>query len=67
VNALKHIEIELDKIVQVFGDELRKTIGAANMKKPSDARSDAALLNGPQLVGQGVSQAEIDALLFGTG
>lgn len=63
VNALKHIEIELDKIVKVFGDELRKSVSAAKMTKPDDKRADAALLNGPQLSGQGVSQAEIDALL----
>lgn len=67
VNALKHIEIELDKIVKVLGDELRKTVSVANMQKPGDARSDAALLNGPRLAGEGASQAEIDALLSDTG
>lgn len=65
VNALKHIEVELDKIVKVFGDELRKSVNAAKMSKVDDKRSDAALLNGPQLSGQGASQAEIDALLAG--
>ena len=63
VNALKHIELELDKIVKIFGDELRKSVNTAKMSKPEDKRADAALLNGPQLSGQGVSQAEIDALL----
>lgn len=69
VNALKHIEIELDKIVKIFGDELRKSasasVSAAKLSKPGDSRADAHLLNGPQLAGQGVSQAEIDALLAG--
>ncbi|MGD9536923.1 MAG: protein phosphatase CheZ [Alphaproteobacteria bacterium] len=63
VNALQHIEIELDKIVKLFGDELRKSVGTAKMSKPDDQRADAHLLNGPQLSGQGASQAEIDALL----
>jgi chemotaxis protein CheZ len=63
VNVLKHIEIELDKIVTIFGAELRKSASAAKTSKPDDKRADAALLNGPQLTGQGVSQAEIDALL----
>ncbi len=63
VNALKHIEVELDKIVSVFGDKLRKSVSTAKMHKLNDARPDAALLNGPQVAGQGASQAEIDALL----
>lgn len=65
VNALKHIELELEKIIKVFGDEIRKTTSSAKLSKPDDKRSDAHLLNGPQLAGQGVSQAEIDALLAG--
>lgn len=65
VNALKHIELELEKIIKVFGDEIRKTASTAKLSKPDDKRSDAHLLNGPQLTGQGASQAEVDALLAG--
>jgi chemotaxis protein CheZ len=63
VNTLKHIEAELDKLVALFGDQLKRSSTAAKMTKVNDQRSDKHLLNGPQLAEKATSQAEIDALL----
>jgi chemotaxis protein CheZ len=66
VAALKEIEAKVDALVAAFGDEF------AGQRAPGDApdegggkERDADLLNGPQLEGDGVSQADVDAL-FGT-
>lgn len=67
VNALKEIEARVDSLIAAFGDEIAeiKAQEAANPKK-TDAvdgnNSDATLLNGPQLEGEGNSQDEIDKL-----
>jgi len=62
VATLQHIENELEKIVNVFGE------GVQSDKLDRDdaagtAATDQDLLNGPQLVENASSQEEIDALL----
>ncbi len=62
VNALKHIEEELEKLTKVFGDEIKNSAMNAT-RKSKDDRNDAHLLNGPQASEQAATQEEIDALL----
>lgn len=62
VKTLQHIEVELDKIVGLFGDGDADEEPKA--KKPDDgAKTDKSLLNGPQLSENAATQEEIDALL----
>ena len=61
VNALKHVEDKVNALINAFGDELKDAAAA-----PADTPAldgEAALLNGPQLPGAGINQADIDALL----
>lgn len=61
VTTLKTIEDRIGAIVNTFSDRLP---GEARQKAPSpEPEGEAALLNGPQLPGNGVDQAEIDRLL----
>jgi chemotaxis protein CheZ len=62
VKTLKHIEEQVSKLLDAFGEELAKTQQPADSEGPA-VLSDADLLNGPQLPGRGVDQAEIDRLL----
>lgn len=65
VKTLKHIEGKVSKLLEACGQELDGAHGEISGTAPSDSRpmSDLALLNGPQLPGKGVNQAEIDRLL----
>ena len=68
VKALKEIETKIDALVAAFGTQGG---GKAKPKAPAksdtkDPREDSHLLNGPQLPGSSVSQADIDALLAGS-
>jgi chemotaxis protein CheZ len=58
VKTLKEIEAKVGDLVGAFGG-IRP--GARPSSKRRKANGDGALLNGPQLPGQGASQAEIDA------
>lgn len=60
VTTLKSIEERIGAIVATFSD--RAPGVAAPVAKP-EPEGEAALLNGPQLPGNGVDQAEIDRLL----
>ena len=61
VTTLKTIEERIGAIVNTFSDRLP---GEARQKAPApEPTGEAALLNGPQLPGNGVDQAEIDRLL----
>ena len=60
VNALRYIEQRVNAMINIWGTE-----GLAGLKiQPdnTDTRPDAHLLNGPQLDGQGVSQADVDSM-----
>lgn len=61
IKALKSIEERVEGLVSAFGEEIAK-YAAANPRKKKEAEGDEALLNGPQLEGKGVSQADIDAM-----
>lgn len=61
VTTLKTIEDRIAAIVTTFADRLP---GEVRRKPPAaEPTGEAALLNGPQLPGNGVDQAEIDRLL----
>lgn len=74
IHLLENIEDRVSKLNNIFGAE-EETTGAAPapaaVAGPIDAskivlpKDDKDLLNGPQLTGQGTSQAEIDRLLAG--
>lgn len=58
VKTLKNIENKVEDILSAFGHSLpRSAVGA------SSPQETASLLNGPQLAGPAVNQAEIDKLL----
>ena len=57
VKALKQIEVKVTELVHVFGAATNQKAAAA--PEPA-ATGDAALLNGPQLAKDAVSQSEID-------
>ncbi|WP_299380707.1 protein phosphatase CheZ [uncultured Kiloniella sp.] len=67
VNALQHVEIKVDKLLNAFGGEefVPENATAKSTPKRADGveRPDEDLLNGPQLPGEGVSQDDIDALM----
>ena len=57
VKTLKHIEQTVDGLVEAFGSS------GASAKPREPEQGEAALLNGPALPTEAVSQADIDALL----
>lgn len=68
VKALQHIEEKIDALVEAFGSEIDKVKGeqtktAKEEPEAVKAITDADLLHGPQLKGEGQSQEAIDALL----
>ncbi|MDH3336090.1 MAG: protein phosphatase CheZ [Rhodospirillaceae bacterium] len=66
VKTLQHIEARVDKLIDVFGIKIEKSVsdsGQGLNTGKSDKISDEDLLEGPQLKGQGKSQSEIDDLL----
>ena len=56
VGTIHHIEERLEKLVQLLGPE----VGELREDKPT---GDKALLNGPQLAGQGIDQEAVDAMM----
>ncbi len=60
VSTLKSIEDRIEAIVSAFADRVPGEARGAPKPAPE---GEAALLNGPQLPGNGVDQAEIDRLL----
>ncbi len=58
VKTLEYIETGLDNLQQAWGPDL-----GFDEPEADDLDSDAILLNGPQLDGEGVSQNDVDALL----
>ena len=66
VKTLQHIEARVDKLIEVFEIKVEKS-SSTNEQDSNSAEnnkiSDEDLLEGPQLKGQGRSQAEIDDLL----
>jgi chemotaxis protein CheZ len=63
VNSLKFVEERINSIIFTWGrDELNQVV--VEIKEDQDP--DKKLLHGPQLPGQGVSQAEVDKMLAQT-
>jgi len=64
VSTLKTIEGRIGAIVAAFGDRVPGELRTGERPAaPPAPTGEAALLNGPQLPGNGVDQAEIDRLL----
>jgi len=62
VSTLKTIESRIAAIIEAFGDRLPGDCKPA-APAPAERSGEDRLLNGPQLPGNGVDQAEIDRLL----
>jgi chemotaxis protein CheZ len=58
LKSIREIEAKVNAILKAFGGSDVVTSGAGDTRM-----GDAALMNGPQLPGQGVSQEDIDKLL----
>lgn len=57
VKTFRNIEEKIDKLVHVLG------VNTSNVKSEDTRHGDEALMNGPQLSGQGVSQEDIDKIM----
>ncbi|WP_337998032.1 protein phosphatase CheZ [Oleispirillum naphthae] len=64
VRSLKFVEERVNSLIGMWGRDALAALKGEDAK-PADA--DAALLNGPQLAGQGVSQDDVDRLFGGGG
>ncbi|MEP2704817.1 MAG: protein phosphatase CheZ [Roseibium sp.] len=62
VQVLRYLESRINTMINIWGIEDR---GAEDDAGPVDSRPDAHLLNGPQHVGVGVSQSNVDELFSG--
>lgn len=67
VTTLSHIEERIGDLARVFGDEVRKRREVLDRHAAVTPKTDADLLHGPQLTGQGNNQDAIDALLASFG
>lgn len=61
VRSLKFVEERVNALIGMWG---RDALQAADVVE-EEAEGDAALLNGPQLAGEGVSQDDVDRMLNG--
>jgi len=61
INALRYIEQRVNAMIGIWGGE-DGLKGLEIHEENTDRRPDAHLLNGPQLDGKGVSQADVDSL-----
>jgi len=59
VRTLQFIEDRINKMIEIWGPD---TFEEAHQHTQQELDEEAALLNGPQLANQGVSQADIDKL-----
>jgi len=62
VNALTHLEGQIDGLFETLGISQGTGEGGLHAFAPDDKRPDTDLLHGPQNEGEGISQAEIDAM-----
>ncbi|ANC91837.1 hypothetical protein A6A40_07900 [Azospirillum humicireducens] len=60
VNALRYIEQRVMAMISIWGED--GLAGIVIKEEQTDSRPDAHLLNGPQLDGHGVSQADVDSM-----
>lgn len=64
VNALRYIEQRINAMIGIWGGA-ESLANLAVHHENTDTRPDAHLLNGPQLDGHGVSQADVDSMFDG--
>ncbi|HEY0834130.1 MAG TPA: hypothetical protein VGE72_09510, partial [Azospirillum sp.] len=64
VNALRYIEQRINAMIGIWGGA-EGLQGLAVHHENTDTRPDSHLLNGPQLDGLGVSQADVDSMFDG--
>ncbi len=62
VNTLTHLEGQIDDLFETLGISQGTGEGGLHAFAPDDERPDTDLLHGPQDEGEGISQAEIDAM-----
>ena len=62
VNALTHMEGQINGLFETLGISQGTGEGGLHAFAPDDERPDTALLHGPQDEGEGISQADIDAM-----
>ncbi len=62
VNTLHHLESQIDGLFQTLGVTEATGEGGLHAFAPDDKRPDTELLHGPQNEGEGISQADIDAM-----
>lgn len=65
VNTLLHVEAELKRLVELWEIEEGTARTEIIRNRPDDTREDKHLLHGPQAEGMGMSQDDIDAMMFG--
>lgn len=65
VNTLLHVEAELKRLVELWEIEEGTARTEIIRNRPDDNREDKHLLHGPQAEGEGMSQGDIDSMLFG--
>lgn len=63
VNVLRYLEQRVNSMIEIWG--VTEKDGEDTEPITKDTRPDAHLLNGPQKEGEGVSQADVDALFGG--
>lgn len=63
VSTLKAVESKVGKILNLLGPQSGESISSGSEESDGDGSGGDGLLNGPQLPGQGISQADIDKLL----
>nr|WP_321443960.1 protein phosphatase CheZ [uncultured Cohaesibacter sp.] len=63
VDAMRYVESRINSMVDIWGFESHTVEVDANHARSHDKRPDAHLLNGPQFVGEGVEQSDVDLLL----
>ncbi len=62
VNALTHLEGQIDDLFEMLEIAQGTGEGGLHVSAPDDKRLDSDLLHGPQDEGEGISQADIDAM-----
>jgi chemotaxis protein CheZ len=65
VETLKHIDSRIEAIIKAMGNDIPRTSGMQAPKNIHAADPDSALLNGPQLPKNAISQDDIDKLMSG--
>ncbi len=65
INTLLHVEAELKRLVELWEIEEGTARTEIIRNRPDDTREDKHLLHGPQAEGMGMSQDDIDAMMFG--